>query len=160
MYVLSDLKEHTRHTCILADRYILAVRDLKVLDDIVQDTLSDLSVLTGTAVTDRTFYISRKMIVGIDAESLDYITLISRMEVNSFPDYKVDTFQAALRDSLILVVIFSVRLAPFAKPHLTVLTAAAPLLCSFAGALLIHGATGSFMISANRSALCAPTILS
>ena len=55
--------------------------------------------------------------------SVSVLTLISRMEVNSFPDYKVDTFQAALRDSLILVVIFSVRLAT------------------------------------NRSALCAPTIL-
>ena len=69
----SIVRDAARHACILADPYILAVRDLKILDDIVQDTLSDLPVLAGTAVTDRTFYISRKMIVGIDAESLDYI---------------------------------------------------------------------------------------
>ena len=73
MDVLSDLQEDTGHPGILANGDIFLVRDLKILDDIIQHTLGDLSVLTSTAALDGALYILRKMIVGFDTEPLDHI---------------------------------------------------------------------------------------
>src|SRR5699024_3857197 len=73
MYILSDLKEYTSHSCILADRHILIICDLIILDDIVENSFSDLTVLTGTAVADRTFHVFREVLVCLDAESLDHV---------------------------------------------------------------------------------------
>ena len=74
MYVLTDFQENTGHTGILTDRYTFIVCDLKVLDDIVQNSFCNLTVFTGTAVFNRAFYIFRKMLICFDTKLFHYIS--------------------------------------------------------------------------------------
>lgn len=57
--------------------------DVKILNNIVQHTLGDLSVFTGTASFDCLFDIRRQMLIRLDASFLDHIgdmlTSISRI---------------------------------------------------------------------------------
>jgi hypothetical protein len=71
--VLTDLKEYASHTGILTDRYVLCVCDLKVLDNVIKNALSDLAVLASAAILDRALYVGGKMVVSIDTESFNSI---------------------------------------------------------------------------------------
>ena len=73
MYILSDFKEYACHSCILADRHILVICNVKILDNVVKDSLGDLSVFACTACFDRTFYVFRKMFICFDTEFFDDI---------------------------------------------------------------------------------------
>ena len=73
MYILSDLQEHTGHTCILTDRYILCIRNFIIFNDIIEYPLGDLPILAGTAMLNSTFHIGWKMLICLDAQSLDHI---------------------------------------------------------------------------------------
>ena len=84
--VLTDLEEYASHTGILTDRYVLCVCDLKVLDDVIKNALSDLAVLASAAILDRALYVGGKMIVSIDTESFNSIDDL--LYVN-FTDFKV-----------------------------------------------------------------------
>ena len=55
MYILSYFKEYTCHSCILADRHVLVICNIKILNNIVKDTLGNLSVFACAACFDRTF---------------------------------------------------------------------------------------------------------
>ena len=68
MEVLTDLEEYASHTGILTDRYVLVICDLKVLDDVIKNALSDLAVLASAAILDCTLYVGGKMVVSIDTE--------------------------------------------------------------------------------------------
>ena len=71
MYVLSDFKENTGHSGILADRNLFVFGNLIIFDNVVKDTTGNLSVLTGTTGLDGFFDIIRKHLIGFDAKSLD-----------------------------------------------------------------------------------------
>ncbi len=71
--VLTYLEEYASHTGILTDRYVLIVCDLKVLDDVIKNALSDLAVLASAAILYCTLNIGRKMVICIDTESFNGI---------------------------------------------------------------------------------------
>ena len=70
MYILSDLKEHTGHSGVLADRDLFRVRDFKILNNVIKNSFRDFSILAGAAAPDRFLYVLRKMLVCRDAEPL------------------------------------------------------------------------------------------
>ena len=71
MYVLSDFKENTGHSGILADRNLFVFGNFVIFDNVVKDTAGNLSVLTGTTGLNGFFDIIRKHLIGFDAKSLD-----------------------------------------------------------------------------------------
>jgi len=92
MYVLTDLKEYASHAGILTDRNVLVIRDLEVLDNVIKNTLSDLAVLTSTAILYCTLNIGRKMSVCIDTElfnGIDDLLYVNFTHFLSF-SYKID----------------------------------------------------------------------
>ena len=73
MYILSDFQENTGHSCILADGYTLLICNVKVFNDIVQNTFGNLAVLAGTAGCNGVFYVFGKMFICFDTEFFDDI---------------------------------------------------------------------------------------
>ena len=73
MYILSYFKEYTCHSCILADRHVLVICNIKILNNIVKDTLGNLSVFACAACFDGAFYVFRKMFICFDTEFFDDI---------------------------------------------------------------------------------------
>ena len=71
MYVLTDLQKDACHTGILTDRNLLILCDLIVLDDVVEDTAGNLSVLAGTTGLDSGLNIRWQDLICLDAETLD-----------------------------------------------------------------------------------------
>ena len=71
VHILSDFQEHTCHSCILTDRYIFVICNIKILDNIVKNTLGNLSVFACATCFDSAFYVFRKMFVCFDTEFFD-----------------------------------------------------------------------------------------
>ena len=74
MHILADFQKDACHSGILTDRHVFLIRDVKILNNIVQHTLCDLSVFTGAAPFDCLFDIRRQMLICLDAELLDHIS--------------------------------------------------------------------------------------
>ena len=72
--VLTDLKEYASHTGILTDRYVLAVRDLEVLDDVIKNSLCDLAVLTSTAILYSTLNVRGKVCISVNTKLLNNVS--------------------------------------------------------------------------------------
>ena len=73
MHILANFQKDTCHSGILTDRHVFLICDVKILNNIVQHTLGDLSVFTGAAPFDCLFDIRRQMLICLDAELLDHI---------------------------------------------------------------------------------------
>ena len=68
MHVLADLQKHAGHPGILADGHFVRIRDLKVLDDIVQHSPGKIPAFLCPAGADALLHILRKMHVCFDAQ--------------------------------------------------------------------------------------------
>ena len=71
MYVLSDFEEYTCHSGILTDWHLFILCNLVVLDDVVEYSTGNLSVLARTTGLDRFLDVVRKHLIGFDTKPLD-----------------------------------------------------------------------------------------
>ena len=73
MHVLAHVDEHAGHAGILADRHVVFVGDLVVLNDLIQDVPGHREGLAGAAGGDTVLDVLSQVTVGLDAQPANHV---------------------------------------------------------------------------------------